>query len=103
MRTSLKVLETLTYNYTSPEGLCELASEVERLITKVREKIPKAEGIILRPEARKAARNRAKLICKKYRSLPHYVRRGQKRGDWRYRNRVGRKASELKKVRYYYT
>ena len=97
-RTTLKVLETMTYSCTSPQDLHELANKVERLITDFRAKLPKSEGIILRPEARKSVRKRAQQILKKYRPLPSRVRRGRQKSDWRHRNRFGQKASELRKV-----
>ena len=97
-RTTLKVLETMTYSCTSPQDLHNLMTKVERLISEFREKLPKSEGIILRLEARKSVRKRAQQILKKYRPLPRHVRRGRQKSDWRHRNRVGQKASELRKV-----
>ena len=102
MRTTLKVLETLTYSCASPQDLYELTAKVEQLITNFRGKLPQSEGIILRPEARKSVRKRAQQILKKYRPLPRSVRRGRQKCDWRHRNRVGQKAAELRKVNYQY-
>ena len=97
-RTTLKVLDTLTYSCTSPQDLYELTAKVERLIADFRGKLPQSEGIILRPEARKSVRKRAQQILKKYRPLPRAIRRGRQKHDWRHRNRVGQKAAELRKV-----
>ena len=97
-RTSLKVLQTLTYACTSPQDLHDLTTTVERLITEFKEKLPKLEGIVLRPEARKSVRKRAQQIVKKYRPLPQAVKRGRKKRDWHYQNRVGQRASTLRKV-----
>jgi hypothetical protein len=97
-RTALKVLETLTYSCINPNDLHEIATKLEELILALRKKLPKSEGIILRPEARKAARKRAQKISRKYRPLPSSVKRGRPRNDWRYQNRVGKKADELRKV-----
>ena len=71
---------------------------MEELILALRKKLPKSEGIILRPEARKAARKRAQKISRKYRPLPSSIKRGRPRNDWQYQNRVGKKADELRKV-----
>ena len=90
----------MTYSCTNPDDLHELASKVEEIITTLKGKLPKSEGLILRPEARKRARQRAKKICRKYRPIPKSVKRGRHRNDWRYQNRVGRKANELRKVSY---
>ena len=87
----------MTYSCTNPDDLHELTSKIEELITMLKVKLPKSEGLILRPEARKRARERAKKICRKYRPIPKSVRRGRHKNDWRYQNRVGKKASELRK------
>lgn len=57
-----------------------------------RSKLPKQDSLVLRPQARNAARRRAKAINHKYRAL---IRRGRVRDDWRHRNRVGQKADAL--------
>lgn len=62
----MKVLETMTYSCTNPDDLHELASKVEELITMLKGKLPKSEGLILQPEARKRARQRAQKICRKF-------------------------------------
>ena len=88
----------MTYSCTNPDDLHEVVSKVEELIISLKGKLPKSEGLVLRPEARKRARQRAQKICRKYRPIPNSVRRGRYKKDWRYRNRVGRKANELRKV-----
>lgn len=97
-RTALKVLETMIYSCVNPDDLHDLTSKIEEMITVFKEKLPKSEGLILRPEARKKARQRAQKICRKYRPIPKSVRRGRHKNNWRYQNRVGKKASELRKV-----
>ena len=54
----------------------------------------------MRLEIRKSVRKRAQQILKKYSSLPLSVRRGRQKSDWHYRTRVGKKASELRKVKF---
>ena len=73
-RTALKVLETMTYSCLNPGDLNALTESVEKLMTEFKGKLPKSEGIILHPNARKLVRKRAQQILKKYRSLPKYVR-----------------------------
>ena len=97
-RTALKVLETMTYSCTNPDDLHELASKVEELIVTLKGKLPRSEGLILQPEARKRARQRAQKICRKYRPISKSVIRGRHKNDWRYQNRVGKKATEPRKV-----
>lgn len=98
VRISLKTLETLTYSCTNPDDLREVGNEIENIITLLKEKLPKSEGIIIRPEARKAVRKQALNICCKYRKLPMHIKRGPNRKDWRYHNRVGRKVDKLRKA-----
>ena len=69
-RTSLKVLETLTYSCTEPKDLWELHASIEELVTEFRAKLPKQDSLVLRPQARNTARKRAKAITHKYRALP---------------------------------
>ena len=54
----------MTYSCTSPQDLHEPVNKVETLITDFRAKPSKSEGIILRPEARKSIRKRARQILK---------------------------------------
>ena len=98
VRTNLKVLETLTYNCTSPDELEKLASKLDSLIQDFRAVLPKTEGLILRPQARLAARKRAKRVKHKYLNLTMRQKRGRSKTDWRYRNRVGQKAESFRKV-----
>ena len=97
-KTSLKVLETLTYSCTEYKELWELHADIEKLVAKFRAKLPTQNNLVLRPQACNAARKRAKAISQKYRTLPLRIRRGRVRDDWRHRNRVGQKAIALKKV-----
>ena len=94
----MKVLETLTYSCVNPSDLREVITKLEEIIVTFRKKLPKSEGNILQPQARKAARKRAQKICRKYRPIPYTVKRGRPRNDWQYQNRVGKKADELRKV-----
>ena len=88
----------MTYSCANPDDLHEIASKIEELIVTLKGKLPKSEGLILRPEAQKKARQRAQKICRKYRPIPKSVLWGRHRNDWRYQNRVGKKATELRKV-----
>ena len=76
----------------------ELSLKLEEVVRDFRSKLPKSEGLILLPNARKAAKNRAKAVSKKYKSLPAKIKRGRIRSDWRIRNRVGAKVEQLRKV-----
>ena len=98
VRTSLKVLETLTYNCTSPKELEKLASKLDSLVADFRTVLPKTEGLILRPQARLAARKRAAKVKHKYLNLTMRLKRGRTRADWRYRNRVGQRAESFRNV-----
>ena len=96
VRTNLKVLETLTYTCTNPDQLDQLASKLDSLIKDFRIALPKSEGLILQPQARLAARKRAKIVKYKYLNLTLRLKRGLTRSDWRYRNRVGQRAESFR-------
>ena len=76
----------------------ELALKLDILTKEFRTKLPKSEGLVLQSSARKAARQRAQQVQKKYKSLPLKIRRGRIRSNWKVRNRVGAKVEQLKKV-----
>ncbi|XP_064399682.1 uncharacterized protein LOC135346105 isoform X2 [Halichondria panicea] len=96
-RTSLKVLQTLTYNCTGPDRLDQLATKLDTLITEFRAILPKTEGLILRPQARFSARKKTQQIKHKYLNLTSRLKRGRPKSYWKYRNRVGQKADALRK------
>ncbi len=96
-RTALRVLETMTYSCANQDDLHEITSKIEEIIVTFKQKLPRSEGLILRPEARKKARESAQKVCRKYRPVPKSVLRGRPKTDWRYHNRVGKKATELRK------
>ena len=87
----------MTYSCTKPNDLHDLCQSVEKLIKEFKEKLPKSDGLILRPSARKIVQKKAKKILRKYRSLPKYIKKGKQKGDWYYQHRVGQKASKLRK------
>lgn len=92
------MLETLTYSCINPSDLHNFSAKLEDLAKEFRAKLPKSEGLVLQPNARRAARRRAQQVTKKYKALPLKVRRGRVRSDWKIRNRVGAKVDQLKKV-----
>jgi hypothetical protein len=98
-RTNLRVLETLTYSCINPCDLHELSTKLDDLAKEFRSKLPQSEGLVLQPNARRAAKRRAQKISKKYKALPLKIRRGRVRTDWKVRNRVGAKVDRLKKVK----
>ena len=99
VRTNLKVLETLSYNCTSPVELEKLASKLDSTISDFRTVLPKtSEGLILRPQARLAARMKARKVKNKYLNLTMRLKRGRAKADWKHRNRVGKRAESFRKV-----
>ena len=80
LRTNLKVLDACT----NQDQLEKLTSKLDLLISDFYASLPKAEGLILRPQARFAARNRAREIKHKYLNLTLRLKRGRAKSDWRY-------------------
>ena len=72
----------------------ELAKTLECLIKEYQCHLPTSNYLVLRHQAQQ----RARQIKLKYLALPLLQRKGRKREDWRFRNRVGQKADTLRKV-----
>lgn len=69
------------------------------LLTNFKSQLPQKEGLLIRPEVRKSLkksqqRNHAVAVASQLTT----TRRGRKRADSCYRNRVGQKAQALRKV-----
>ena len=103
-RETLKIIETLTYTCDDGDALSDLNCKLNEALFQFKECIPSSEGIIVRPAIAQRTRlkyqiKRAERITQKYGSLQLRTKRGPKRLDAVYRNRVGKKASSLRKVR----
>ena len=103
VRETLKILETLTYTCEYGDALIDLNNKLNETLFQFRKCIPTSEGITVRPAIAqrtliKSKIMRAKIITQKYGSLQLRTKRGPKRLDASYRNRVGKKASSLRKV-----
>lgn len=97
------MIETLTYTCDDGSALSDLHGKLDELLFEFKKCIPASEGIIVRPAIAQRAKHRsqiqrAKEVVEKYSSLLLRTKRGPKRLDSAYRNRVGRKASTLRKV-----
>lgn len=89
----------MTYTCTDPTILKSLNAQLEGVMNDFRRCLPQSEGLIVLPAVQERAKQavRSHKIC----SLPLYKKPGRKRLDSTYRNRVGRKASTLRKVNIY--
>ena len=79
--------------------MTQINAKLSELLTDFKSQLPQNQGLLIRPEVQK--------ILKKSQQRKHAVaiasqltttRRGRKRADARYRNRVGKKAQVLRKV-----
>ena len=102
-RISLKAIESLTYTCNNPQPLIKLNQNLHRILSEFRQALPAEQGLVIRPlitkrvnkkEKSKTARNGGRLL-----SLPLYKKRGRSRADSKYRNRVGKRAQQLRNVR----
>ena len=75
----------------------KLAEKIQDLVSEGITNVP--EGLVLQPNAHRAAKRRAQQVCKTYKTLPFKTRRGKVCTDWKVRNRVGAKVDRLKKVK----
>lgn len=103
-RETLKIIQTLTYTCDDGDALSDLNCKLNEALCQLKKCIPSSDGIIVRPAIAQRTKNksqiqRAKRIAQKYSSLQLLTKKGPKRLDSAYRNRVGKKASSLRKVR----
>ena len=94
---NLKIIETLTYNCQNLEALVTLNSNLSEALEKLTE-IPNSEGLCVRQEIVRQSSAKSKRIHrlvqqKRYGSLKLQIKRGRKRQDSKYRNRVGARAN----------
>lgn len=102
-----QIINTLSYTSTDAKHLQTMLDKLEVLIKVSKADLPSSEGLTLRPLS---LLKRTRQIKQKYKNLskrastysaleshPH-SKPGRKRADFRYRNRVGRKAQHLRKV-----
>ena len=103
-RIALKSLETLTYSCTDAEMLLEVEERLQSLLQDLKAQLPQEE--VIRPAIlsraiktkRKYAHIRARQQSGYCSALTEGKKRGRKRANSKFRNRVGRKADRLRKV-----
>ncbi len=82
--------------------LDEINGRLEGVINKFRSRLPTADGLVVHPilaeRVKLADRRQRAKVAQKYSSLPPYKQRGKKRMYSAYRNRIGKRANELRKV-----
>ena len=80
----------------------EVNNKLHLLMTEFQSRLPHKEGLLLRPELCKTLRasQQKKLAVVKASQLQSTFKRARKQADAAYRNRVGKKAQALRKVRY---
>ena len=99
LRVNLKILDSLSYNGVNPHDLLCVNEKIEKIISDFKATISVSEGMIIRPLiAQRCKRKLTKQIIRKYGNLQLYQKRGKKKGNWRFQNRVGKKAEGYCKV-----
>lgn len=96
VRSSLKVLESLTFNSTDPDQLRWLNTQIEAITSQFKGTLPTKEGLVVRPLIQQRTRKVSRQILRRYGKLREYQKRGRKKG--KYTNRVGMKADICRKV-----
>lgn len=95
-----KVITSLAYATDDTDTLLDLCDKLKLLENQLRESLPSVDGLIVRSTSlsertRRIKQKYSKIFsqAKKYASLDSAVqhKRGPKRKDWRFRNRVGSK------------
>lgn len=105
VRITLKVIESLTFNCSDASQLTDLNKMLKEVEEKFRSLLPHQDGILLRPAI---VTHQAKKITKKYQkihkcalqysSLALNTTAANRRKDWHFNPRVGKKADRYKKV-----
>ena len=109
VRVTLKELECLSFDITSADVIEKLAEELQTLKAKYQQNVTSENGLLLRPQVNATnSFERARKLKLKYKRLKQRVAPysslkpkklpGRPRGDYRHRNRVGKKASNCRKV-----
>ena len=109
VRVTLKELESLSFDITSADILKTLSCELVTLKTKYQQNVTCESGLVVRPQVHATSSfERARKLKLKYKrlrqrrapygSLVPKKQPGRPRSDYRHRNRVGRKASNWRKV-----
>ena len=101
VRTTLKILSSLTYNCTDEHhmALSELHEKVQQLMNDFKTILPHEDGILLQPLMRKKMKmSRQSKVSQCINSLPAPCKQGRKRHNAIFRHRVGSKAKTLRKV-----
>ena len=106
VRVTLKELESLSFDINSADAIKQLHSDLESLKKKFQQSTSTENGLVLRTQAT-CSRDRARKLKLTYKQLrqrmaPYdslYTKQqsGRPRSDYRYRNRVGKKATTLRK------
>ena len=96
VRSSLKVLESLTFNNTDPDQLRWLNTQIKAITSQLKGTLPTKEGLVVRPLIQQRTRKVSRQILRRYGKLREYQKRGKKKG--KYMNRVGMKADICRKV-----
>ena len=107
VRVTLKELESVSFDITSANVLKQLLSDLETLKSKYVQSLSTEDGLVLRTQATSSSERARKLKLKykrlrqrtaPYGSLTPKQQSGRPRTDYRYRNSVGKKATNLRKV-----
>ena len=105
-RIFLKAIESLTYTCNNPQLLIELNQKLDQILSDFRHALPAEQGLVIRPLITKRVKKKekSKVVSGEQRllSLPLYKKRGRIRVDSKYRNRVGKRAQQLRNVRIHY-
>ena len=102
MRVTLECFKSVTYNIDSNvsfDALEGIQAKLSILLQELQEQLPQSHGLLIRPQIRKQIKKsfRRKVTLKRLTQLPKCTTK-RKKNDSRFRGRVGRKASKLRKV-----
>ena len=103
MRTSLKCLESLSFNMTDPAMLENLLCQLQSLEAQYKGQLPASEGLIIRPKLIHTAAKLKQKYRRLQKRLQHYSvlpphSRSKRPSEYKFKGRVGIAADRQRKV-----
>ena len=76
----------------------DINKKLEGVMADMRSTLAAADGLVIRPTIKYRIKQSEIRTARGYSSLPQYHKRGKKQDDYKYKNRVGKRAEQLRKV-----
>ena len=101
VRIALDCIKTLTYNCGEQDYkvLKQVNDDLKQITATLQKQLPESEGLLVRPQLKLRELVKQKRMKLEISQIPSRKQAGRKRASSAYRNRHGRKAATLRKVK----